>query len=83
MLLNLSRSFHFDREHKEYHIDYMFTKEVLEGGTDNDICLVLEVAIGYSKRKTYKVAKPLSTLYLSNQDIEKMIEEETTTYFHK
>jgi hypothetical protein len=83
MLLNLSRSFHFDRDQKEYHIDYMFTREAVEGATENDICLVLEVAIGYSKRKTHKVSKPISTLHLSNQDIEKMIEEETASHFHR
>lgn len=83
MLLNLSRSFHFDLDQKEYHIDYKFTREVLEDSTENDICLVMEVAVGYSKRKTRKVNKPLSTLHLSNPDIEKMIEEETVKSFHK
>jgi len=83
MILNLTRSFHFDLDQKEYHIDYKFTKEELEGSTESDICLIMEVAVGYSKRKTCKIKKPLSTLHLSNPDIEKMIEEETVRSFHK
>lgn len=81
MLLNLSKSFHFDRDHKEYHIHYIFTKEQLEGSKSNDICLELSVAIGSSKMKMQKMCKPISTLHLSNEEIEKIIEDEAVSFF--
>lgn len=84
MLLNLSKSFHFDRDHKEYHIHYIFTKELLEERSNaSDICLELSVAVGSSKMKSQKMSKPISTLHLSNEEIEKIIEEEAVSFFNK
>ena len=83
MLLNLSKSFHFDRDQKEYDIDYLFTKEVITGGNATGICLVLDVSINKEKKETQKINKATSTLYQSNEDIEKMIEEETVSFYNQ
>jgi hypothetical protein len=80
MLLNLSKSFHFDRDQKEYHIHYIFTKEFLEGSNASDICLEVSVAVGNSKIRSKKLSKPISTLRLSNEEIEKIIEEEAISF---
>lgn len=77
MILNLSRSFHFDRDLKKFHVDYLFSKEAIINEEPNGIFLVLNVSVNNEKKKKYRISKSTSTLYLSNEDIEKMIEEDT------
>ena len=74
MLLNLSKEFSFSRESEKYHVDYLFTRNEESG---KDICLVMEVSKNSEAKKLHKVSKPTSTLYLSNEVIEHMIEEES------
>ncbi|MFL5742545.1 MAG: hypothetical protein ACJ75B_20140 [Flavisolibacter sp.] len=75
MLLNLSRSFHFQRNQRSYHIQYIFTNESLEGSKSGDVCLALRVGVDSLEDKTFKLNQPKSTLYLSNEAIEKLIED--------
>jgi hypothetical protein len=80
MLLNLSRALRFDREQKQYHVDYLFTKEGGKEAAIDHISLVLDVSVNDAEKKTHKINKPVATLYLSNEVIEKMVEEETVSF---
>ena len=80
MLLNLSRSFHFDRDQKEYDVDYLFTKEKPTNGDSEGISLQLNISVNNEKKRPHQVNKSTSTLYQSNEVIEKMIEEETVSF---
>ncbi len=83
MLINLHRSFHFDDDQKKYDVDYFFTKETVKAGVNTDLCLELNVSIDNAKRKTHKLTKGFSTLHQSNEVIEKMIKEETVSFFNQ
>lgn len=80
MLLNLSRSFQFTGDQKEYEVDYIFTKETDTGVTASHICLALDISVNKEKKNTHKISKSTATLYLSNEAIEEMIREETITF---
>lgn len=78
MLLNLSRAMHFDSNKKTFDVDYQFTRvnekfPVAAG----EICLELSIQVNAAAKTLHHVSKPTSTLYLSNEAIEKMVEEET------
>ena len=72
MIINLSRSFHFQKDQKEYEVDYIFKNEV---GL-NSLSLVLDISVNAEKKITHTLNKPTSTLYQSNETIEKMIADE-------
>lgn len=72
MIINLSRSFHFQKDQKEYEVDYIFKNEV---GL-NSLSLVLDISVNAEKKITHTLNKPTSTLYQSNELIEKMIADE-------
>ena len=76
MIINLSRSFHFQKDEKEYNVDYIF-KNV---AGMNDLSLVLDVSVNTEEKTTHMLNKPTSTLYLSNESIEKMIAEEIVSF---
>ena len=82
MLLNLVREMRFDRDAKLYEVDYLFTKD-LKGQTivSGQVWLELRVKTGTSAKKVHNISKPTATLYLSNEDIEKMVEEETMAFY--
>jgi hypothetical protein len=78
MLLNLSRAMHFDNNKKRFNVDYLFTREnekfpVAAG----EICLELSIGVDAAAKTLHHINKPTSTLYLSNEAIEKMVEEES------
>ena len=78
MLLNLSRALHFDSNKKSFDVDYLFTRKneqfpVAAG----EICLELSIQVDAAAKTLHYLNKPTSTLYLSNEAIEKMVEEET------
>jgi hypothetical protein len=81
MILNLSRSFHFERGLKGYNVAYVFTKGAGTAGAPNEICLELNVSVNDEQKEIHKVNKPAATLYQANEVIEKMIEEETVSFF--
>lgn len=83
MLLNLSRSFHFDRDQKEYDVDYLFTKEKPAKGESEGIILQLNISMNNEKKRPHHINKSTATLYQSNEEIEKMIEEETVSFCSK
>ena len=64
------------RNEKQYAVDYIFTRNKLYSNADNKLCLELDIAIDGGEKTSLKIAKPTSTLYQSNDIIEKMIEEE-------
>lgn len=72
----------FDRDAKSYEVDYLFTKD-LKGQTINSgqVWLELRVKAGNSAKKVHNISKPTATLYLSNEDIEKMVQEETMAFY--
>lgn len=76
MMLNLSRSFQFRKEEKEYKVEYLFSKESPGAVVSNGVCLELNIFINNKGIKTCKLHKETATLYQSNELIEKMIEEE-------
>jgi hypothetical protein len=39
------------------------------------------VKAGNAAKKVHNISKPTSTLYLSNEDIEKMVQEETMAFY--
>jgi hypothetical protein len=81
MVLNLSKAFYFKREQKNFNVDYLFTKEKEKNmPAGESISLVLNVSVNDAERKMHRISKPMATLYLSNEDIEKMVEEETVSF---
>jgi hypothetical protein len=82
MLLNLVREMRFDSDAKLYEVDYLFTKD-LKGQTiiSGQVWLELRVKAGNAAKKVHNISKPTSTLYLSNEDIEKMVQEETMSFY--
>lgn len=82
MLLNLSKTFHFDRDQKNYAVNYIFTKELIKDAPATDICLALEMSVNDEKKRFHKINKSSSTLYQSNEAIEKMIKEDTLSFFN-
>lgn len=77
MLLNLSKTLHFSRGDRLYDVNYVFTKEPVTDHTPAGLCLMLDVSVNDKKKKVHKLNKSSATLYLSNEAIEKMVEEET------
>lgn len=77
MIVNLSKNFKFHRNEKLYEIDYLFSNNT-EANPAPGICLNLNISVDGADKKTYQVNKPTSILYLSNEAIEKIIEEDST-----
>ena len=69
---------HFDSNKKSFDVDYLFTrkneKNPLAAG---EVCLELSIQVDSAAKTLHHLNKPTSTLYLSNEAIEKMVEEET------
>ena len=80
MILNLSKSFHFQKDQNEYNVDYIFKNEISTGSITPGISLVLDVSVNEKQKTTYKLNKPTATLYQSNEDIEKMIRQEIISF---
>lgn len=81
MLLNLSKTYDFNREDDAYHVDYLFTKEKQEEVIAGDeLFLILSVSVNNTASKTHRIKKPTSILYQSNEEIEKIIKTEAFTF---
>ncbi len=78
MIVNLSKNFKFNRDEKLYEIDYLFANKT-EANPAPGLCLNLNITVNGAEKKTYQVNKPTSILYLSNEAIEKIIEEDSVT----
>jgi hypothetical protein len=76
MIVNLSKNFSFRRNEELYEVDYLFTNHN-ESKTLIGLCLTLKISINGSDKKHYEMTKPTSILYLSNAEIEKIIEEDS------
>ena len=76
MIVNLSKNFKFDKGEKHYDIDYLFSNKT-EANPLPGICLNLNISVDGADKKSYQVSKPTSILYLSNEAIEKIIEEDS------
>ena len=76
MILNLSKNFSFKRNEELYEVDYLFTNHE-ESKTLTGLCLALNISINGSDKKHYEITKPTSILYLSNVEIEKIIEKDS------
>ena len=73
--MNLSKNFKFNRDEKFYEIDYLFSNKT-EANPVPGICLNLNISVDGADKKSFQVSKPTSILYLSNEAIEKIIEED-------
>ena len=80
MLLNLSRHFCFNKESAAYDVGYLFTKDAGPGQQPSQVRLVLNITVDDNPEVVHTIMKPTSVLYLSNEAIEKMIEEETLSF---
>jgi len=76
MIVNLSKNFKFNRDEKLYEIDYLFSNKTGVNPVPG-IFLNLNISIDGADKKTYQVSKPTSILYLSNEEIEKIIAEDS------
>ena len=71
-MTNLSKSFSFQKNEKNYSVDYIFKNEPRGNGLN----LVVDVSVNDEAKITHTVNKPTVTLYQSNELIEKMITDE-------
>ena len=77
MLINLAKSFSFQKEKYAYDVGYIFQKDAAEGNEKSaGVWLVLTVSINKGSKRVYTVSKPTSLLYHSNKIIEQLIEAE-------
>ena len=76
MMTNLLKSFRFQKDEKNYSVDYIFKNETASNG----LSLVLDVSVNDEEKTTHIVNKPTATLYQSNELIEKMISEEIVSF---
>ena len=75
MIVNLQKNFSFNKDAELYEVDYLFSNKI-KGDPITGLFLTLNISVNGSEKKEYKIDKPTATLYLSNEDIEKMIREE-------
>ena len=75
MIVNLQKNFSFNKDAALYEVDYLFSNKI-KGDPITGLFLTLNISVNGSEKKEYKIDKPTATLYLSNEDIEKMIREE-------
>ena len=75
MIVNLQKNFSFSEDAEIYDVDYLFTNKI-KGDPVTGLFLTLGVSLNGAEKKIYKLDKPTSVLYLSNEAIEKMIREE-------
>ena len=81
MVLNLSKAFDFNSNDEAYHVDYLFTKDKQEDmPAGEDLFLIMHVSVNNNDSTIHKMRKPTSILYQSNEEIEKMIRDETFTF---
>ena len=78
MIVNLKKNFRFNRDAELYDVDYLFSNKI-KGDPVTGLFLTLNISVNGSEKKVYEIDKPTATLYLSNEDIEKMIQEEMVT----
>ena len=76
MIVNLSKNFKFNRDKKLYEIDYLFSNKTGVNPVPG-IFLNLNISVDGADKKSYQVSKPTSILYLSNEEIEKIITEDS------
>jgi hypothetical protein len=76
MIVNLSKNFKFNRDEKFYEIDYLFSNKTGVNPVPG-IFLNLNISVDGSDKKSFQVSKPTSILYLSNEEIEKIIAEDS------
>ena len=76
MIVNLSKNFKFNRDEKLYDIDYLFSNKTGVNPVPG-IFLNLNISVDGADKKSYQVSKPTSILYLSNEEIEKIIAEDS------
>ena len=76
MIVNLSKNFRFSRDEKFYDIDYLFSNKTGINPVPG-IFLNLNISVDGAPKKSYQVNKPTSILYLSNEEIEKIIAEDS------
>ena len=79
MILNLTKGFRFNRDSKEYSVDYLFTKPENVPANGN-IYLTLSISVDNTAAKKHQLTKPTAVLYQSNEIIEKMIEDEVVSF---
>jgi len=79
MVLNLPKKFSFSDNAKAYAIDYFLTRNAVdnEPATAGNIWLVLDVSVNERHNTKYKLVKPTSFLYQSNDVIEKIVQDDT------
>ena len=75
-MINLSKSFRFEKDDKNYNVDYIFKNETVGNG----LSLVMDVSVNDEEKTTHIVNKPTATLYQSNEIIEKMITDEIVLF---
>ena len=78
MLINLSKSFCFNKNNNAYDVGYIFKNKEpeSEARTAENIWLILTVSVNHADKRLYKIGKPASILYQSNDVIEKLIAAE-------
>ena len=76
MIVNLSKNFKFNRDKKLYDVDYLFSNKTGVNPVPG-IFLNLNISVDGADKKSYQVSKPTSILYLSNEEIEKIITEDS------
>ena len=79
MMLNLQKSFHFRRDQRDYDIGYIFRSNKTQSG-NHDVSVVLNISVDKSEERVFEINKPTATLFLSNDDIEKMIADEAVAF---
>jgi hypothetical protein len=79
MITNLVKPFYFTRDDKEYKGMYVFTNNKSEKGP-SDVCLEMTVSVNEQEEKVYRVNKPTSVLFQSNDVIEEMIADEVVAF---
>ena len=79
MIINLSKQFHFNRDHNQYDGVYIFKNNKSQDG-HTDVCLELKVSVNGEEEKAYRLTKPTAILFQSNEVIEEMIAEEVVAF---
>jgi len=79
MVLNLPKKFSFSDNAKAYAVDYFVTRNAVdnEPATAGNLWLVLDVSVDELNKTKYKLVKPTSFLYQSNDLIEKIVQDDT------